>query len=267
MKSKSCIFIGGKQLGVDCLRILLATGIKPALVIPNLDDDGARPLWHESLATAAHSAGLKTIIGKKVRDPEIISEIKAINPDIIFCFGGMQIIPKEVLGIPKHGTLNIHPALLPKYRGRFSTVHALFNGEEYTGVTLHYMSEALDAGPIISQKKYKIEDSDTGKTLYDKFTAAGAELFKNFLNDWLSGKKIKATTQDENAATYYPKGLPNNGQINWSWSGQQIRNFIRAMTFEPFPPASLHIGDKKMVIVDEKYFNEFKKTHKDDEQK
>ncbi len=245
MKAKSCIFIGGKQLGVDCLKILLAAGIKPELVIPNLDDDGVSPLWHESLAAVARSAGLKTITGKKVRDPGIISEIQTINPDIIFCFGGMQIIPKEVLDIPKQGVLNIHPALLPKYRGRFSTVHALFNGEEYTGVTLHYMSEALDAGPIISQKKYKVEDGDTGKTLYDKFTAAGAELFKNFLKDWLNEKEIRATPQDEAVATYYPKGLPNNGEINWNWSGQQIKNFIRAMTFEPFPPANFAIGDKK----------------------
>lgn len=260
MAAKSCIFIGGKQLGVNCLRALLTAGVKPALVIPNLDDDGVNHLWHESLAATARSAGLKTIIGKKVRDPEIISEIKAANPDIIFCFGGMQIIPKEVLDIPETGTLNIHPALLPKYRGRFSTVHALFNGEEYTGVTLHYMNEALDAGPIISQKKYKIEDSDTGKTLYDKFTAAGTELFKDFIDNWLNGREIKAPPQNENAATYYPKGLPNNGQIDWSWNGRQIKNFIRAMTFEPFPPASFLIGDKKMVIVDEKYFDEYNKT-------
>ena len=159
MKKHSCVFIGGKQLGVNCLKALLKANIKPNLVIPNLDDDSTKPLWHDSLTKTAQDAGLKVITGIKVRDPIIISEIKKINPEIIFCFGGMQIIPKEVLEIPKLGTLNLHPALLPKYRGRFSTVHALFNGEEFTGVTLHYMSEALDAGPIISQKKYKIEDS------------------------------------------------------------------------------------------------------------
>ncbi len=250
-KNKSCIFIGGKQLGVNCLRTLLEAGVKPALVIPNLDDDGLKPLWHESLTKTAQDAGLKVITGIKVRDPIIIAEIKKINPEIIFCFGGMQIIPKEVLDIPKLGTLNIHPALLPKYRGRFSTVHALFNGEKYTGVTLHYMSEALDAGPIISQKKYPIEDSDTGETLYHKFTAAGTELFKEFLAKWLKGEKIIAFPQDETQATYYPKGLPNNGEIDWNWTGRQIKDFIRAMTFPPFPPASFKIGDQKMIIIKE----------------
>jgi methionyl-tRNA formyltransferase len=251
MKSKTCIFIGGKQLGVNCLKTLLGSGIKPTLVIPNLDDDGIKPLWHESLTKTAQDANLNILAAKKVRDPETIAEIKKINPDIIFCFGGMQIIPKEVLDIPKLGTLNIHPALLPKYRGRFSTVHALFNGEKYTGVTLHYMSEALDAGPIIYQKKYKIEENDTGKTLYDKFTTAGTELFQKFLYNWLSDKKIKAKPQNEKEATYYPKGLPNNGEINWNWTGRQIKDFIRALTFPPFPPASFQIGDKKMIIVEE----------------
>ena len=129
-KNKSCVFIGGKQLGVNCLKILLTANIKPALIIPNLDDDGAKPLWHESLTKTASDANLKIILGQKVRASETIAEIKKVNPEIIFCFGGMQIIPKDVLDIPKLGTLNIHPALLPKYRGRFSTVHALFNGEE-----------------------------------------------------------------------------------------------------------------------------------------
>ncbi len=251
MEKHSCIFIGGKQLGVDCLKILLEANIKPSLVIPNLDDDGQKLLWHESLTKTAKDAGLEVLIGKKVREPETIALINKINPEIIFCFGGMQIIPKEVLDIPKLGTLNLHPALLPKYRGRFSTVHALFNGEEYTGVTLHYMTEALDAGPIISQTKYKIEDEDTGETLYHKFTAAGTELFKEFLDKWLSGKKIIATPQDETQATYYPKGMPNNGEIDWNWTGIQIKNFIRALTFPPFPPASFKIGDQKIIIIKE----------------
>ena len=165
----------------------------------------------------------------------------------------MQIIPPEVLALPRLGTLNIHPALLPKYRGRFSTTHAIFNGETTHGVTIHWMDEGIDSGPIIMQEKFPITPDDTGKSVYDKFTAVGTRLFNEFLNTWLAEKQIVASPQDESQATYYPKGLPGAGAIDWSWSGEQIRNWIRAMTFAPFPPPSFHLGDKKMIIIDEKY--------------
>ncbi len=251
------VFIGGKQIGANCLARLLARGIRPEFVVANLDDAGEDKTWHASLVKIAREAGLETITGKKVRDPEIIQRIAATSPEIIFCIGGMQIIPKEVLDASKLGTLNIHPALLPKYRGRFSTVHAIFNGEKETGVTLHWMSEELDAGPIIMQERFPISPDDTGKTVYDRFTEAGSSLFDRFLDTWLSGARIVSTPQDESQATYYPKGLPNDGKIDWTWDGKKIRDFIRALTFEPFPPADFSLGEKKMVIVDEKYFKGF----------
>ncbi|MBI5412985.1 methionyl-tRNA formyltransferase [Candidatus Peregrinibacteria bacterium] len=250
----SCIFIGGKPIGVNCLKQLLKRDIKPSLVIGNLDDDGKDKSWYESLIKVARHAHLPIIKKQKVRESKVVEQIKNIHPEIIFCIGGMQIIPPEVLKIPKLGTLNIHPALLPKYRGRFSTAHAIFNGEKIHGVTMHWMNEGIDSGPIIMQKKFNITNDDTARMVYDKFTTTGSKLFDQFLNLWLNDKKIVATHQDESRATYYPKGLPGNGNINWSWSGKQIRNWIRAMTFEPFPPASFMLGNKKMIIVEENYF-------------
>ncbi len=259
MSNKICIFIGGKQIGVNCLKELLKEGIRPKLMIGNINDDGKDKSWHQSLIKVAQKNRLPVLVKKRVDNPTVSKKIKAINPEIIFCIGGTQIIPKEILKIPKLGCLNIHPALLPKYRGRYSTVHAVFNGEKYTGATLHWMDEGMDSGPIIMQKQIKINEDDTGQTLYEKvLTFTGTELFKKFLTLWLSGKKIPSRPQDEKKAIYFPKGLPNNGQIDWTWDGKKIRNFIRAMTFEPFPPADFNIGDKKMVIIDEKYFNGFK---------
>ena len=250
---KKCVFIGGKQIGKNCLELLLKYKIKPALVIGNKDDMGEDDQIHESVIKFAKNSGLKIIDNKPVKDPEVIKMIKNISPEIIFSIGGMQIIPKEVINTPKLGVLNIHPALLPKYRGRYSTVHAIFNGEKETGVTAHWMDEGIDTGSIIMQKSYPIEDNDTAKEVYNKFTEIGTTLFEDFLKLWISEKKIKATPQDESQATYYPKGLPNNGKIDWKWNGEQIRNFIRAMTFEPYPPVDFNLGNKKMVIIDEKY--------------
>lgn len=259
MNDKICVFIGGKQIGVNCLRVLIKEGVIPKLVIGNVDDKG-RDSWHQSLVKVAKALGLNVIVGKRVKDLEVIEKIKAVNPEVIFCIGGTQLIPKEVLNIPKYSCLNIHPALLPKYRGRYSTAWAIFNGEEYSGVTAHFMDEGIDAGPIIFQKKIKIKDYDTAKSLYDRvLTKTGEKLFIKFVKLWLSGSKITSRPQDEKLASYYPKGLPNNGEIDWSWEGPKILRFIKAMTFEPFPPVEFKIGNKKMVIVDKKYFKGFKK--------
>jgi methionyl-tRNA formyltransferase len=257
MEQHACAFIGGKQIGVDCLRRLLERGIVPSVVIGNMDDDGRDASWHESLIRVAEEAGIPVIRKRKVREADVIEHLRSVAPEIIFCIGGMQIIPKEVLQLPRLGCLNIHPALLPKYRGRYSTVHAIANGEEQTGVTIHWMDEGIDSGPVIMQRAFRIEDDDTGKTLYGKFTVHGGALFGEFLDLWLSGKEIAAVPQNESEATYYPKGMPNGGVIDWSWDGRKIRNFIRAMTFEPFPPAAFQIGDKKMVIIDERFFSGF----------
>lgn len=256
MINKNCIFIGGKQIGVNCLKQLLKRGVVPELIIGNLDDDG-EDTWHESLIKVAEEKGLDAIKNKKVKDPEVIKKIKEINPEIIFCIGGTQLIPSEVLVVPRLGCLNIHPALLPKYRGRYSTAHAIFNGEKYTGVTAHWMDEGIDSGPIIMQERIEIDENDTAKSLYDKFTSVGEKLFAEIIEKWINGERITSVPQNENEATFYKKELPNNGKIDWSWDGRKIRNFIRAMTFEPFPPASFNIGKKKMVIVDEKYFKGF----------
>ena len=184
MLNKICVFIGGKQIGVNCLKQLAQRGVKPKLVIGNLDDDGRDKSWHQSLIKLAKTQGLPAIAQKRVADPDIIQKIKSIKPEIIFCIGGTQIIPPAILKIPPLGCLNIHPALLPKYRGRYSTVHAIFNGEKYTGVTLHWMDSGMDSGPIIMQKKVKIAESDTGKTLYEKvLNETGTELFNGFLTN------------------------------------------------------------------------------------
>ncbi|MBU1031638.1 methionyl-tRNA formyltransferase [Patescibacteria group bacterium] len=255
---RNCVFIGGKQIGFNCLKILLKVGIVPKLVIGNFDDLG-KDSWHQSLVKFALENDLSTIKKRKVKDTSVYNKIREINPEIIFCIGGTQIIPKKVLDIPKIGCLNLHPALLPKYRGRFSTVHAIFNGEKYTGVTAHWMDEGIDSGPVIFQKRIKIDKNDTAKSLYDKFTKEGSILFAKIVDLWLKGQKIISTPQNEKQATFYLKTLPNNGEINWNWDGGKILRFIKAMIFEPFPPATFKIGDKEMVIVDKKYFKGFEK--------
>jgi methionyl-tRNA formyltransferase len=157
----------------------------------------------------------------------------------------MQLIPKEVLDIPRLGIVNVHPALLPKYRGRYSTAHAIFNGEKETGATLHFMDEGIDNGPIIMQKSFPIGKNDTAKTVYDTFTEVGTALFKRFVESLNRGEEIRSIPQDERKATYYPKSLPGGGKVDPSWDEETKKRFIRAMTFPPFPVPSLENEQSK----------------------
>lgn len=200
------------------------------------------------------------IISGSLDSSKVIKLISESRPEIIFCIGGTRIIPPKILNIPQLGCLNIHPSLLPKYRGRYSTAHALFNGETQTGVTLHWMDEGIDTGPIISQSTIGIDPDDTAKSLYNKFEVAGESLFLKFLFLWLSKNPIPSNAQDNNLATYYPKQLPNNEKIDWSWSGEKIRNFVRSMLFDPYPPIKIEIGKKTLVIIDEKHLTHYPKT-------
>ena len=133
-------------------------------------------------------------------------EIKG-KPDIIFFIGNTKILPEDKMIAP---CLNIHPGLLPKYRGRYSIPYVIFNGEEYFGVTLHWIDKGIDSGEIIMQEKIKIEEYDTAYSLWQKFNEVGERMFGEFLNMWLSCKPIVSYPQDEKEATYYHRHLPND---------------------------------------------------------
>ena len=251
MINTRCIFIGGKQLGLDCLDQIFEFDIRPQLALGNSDDNGEDKLLHQSFIKCAEKKNLRVIRNQSLRSLKLIESFKKAQPEIIFSIGGTRLIPPEILKIPRLGCLNIHPALLPKYRGRYSTAHAIFNGETRTGVTLHWIDGGIDTGPIVFQEPITISPDDTAKSLYEKLTVTGGKLFTRFLKLWLSGEPIPSMAQDNSLSTYYPKVLPNDGKIDWSWSGEQIRNFIRAMTFEPFPPIQMKFGEKDIVIIDE----------------
>ncbi len=246
---KKVVFIGGKQLGPDCLRILLKKGIRPQLVIGNLQDNGT-DTWHESLVKVSREAGLETLAMADLSDHEVIERIRSISPEIIFCIGCTQIISKEILDIPARGCLNIHPALLPKYRGRFSSAHAIFNGEKESGATLQWIDEGIDTGPVISQKSTEIRPDDTARTLYERVMALGRQLFEEFTDGWIAGKEIVSRPQDNSTATYYPKRLPNGGEPDPSWDKSKKDMFIRAMTFPPFPLKQISDEEKLSIRRD-----------------
>ena len=246
---KNYIFIGGKNLGVKSLEFMIKKKIYPKIVIPNKDDLGKDNVFNKSIKKFAREKKIKITSIKNLS--KLIKKRKITKPDIIFCIGSTQILPKNILKFSQKGIVNIHPSLLPKYRGRYSLVHAIFNGEKNTGATAHFLSNKIDTGKLILKKKFKIDHSDTAKDLYEKFTKTGFLIFKVIANRWIKDKKIKSYIYKGKIPSYINKNLPNSGILNWNWNTKQIYNFLRAVMHEPFLPPAIYIGKNKYYLCKE----------------
>ncbi len=246
MKKLNFIFVGGKKLGYECLNFLIKKKFKPLCVLPNKDDKGYDNSFNKSIVKLAKRKKIKIV---NIKSLVILLKKYKENLDVIFCLGSTRILPKNIIMIPKMGTLNIHPSLLPKYRGRYSLVHSIANGEKYAGLTSHWIGKEIDLGKIISKKRIIISKEDTGGTLYRKFTGSAIKEFKKIFLNIVQGKKIKTYKPKKGVTRYKNKHFPNNGNINWSWSGNKIYNFLRSMIHEPFPPPEIKIGSKNYYLV------------------
>ncbi len=178
-------------------------------------------LCHAELDSASNEEILK-----QVQDDKSAT----IDFFIVAAYG--QIIPKNILDLPKFGCLNIHPSLLPKYRGASPIQAALFHGDTETGVTIIKMDEKMDHGPKISDTRYQISETDTTETLIKGLAETGAELLLKTIPDYLTGK-IVPVEQNHSQATFCKMIKKNDGQIDWQKSATEIYNQWRA--FQPWP--------------------------------
>ncbi len=184
---------------------------------------------------------------EKIEDSKWNRRIKNLNPDLIIVAAYGQIIPKEILDIPKYGALNIHPSLLPKYRGASPIQATILNGDKISGVTIMLMDEKMDHGPILGSTKLQITNSQTYKELSEKLAGLGAELLIKTLPDWIEGK-IKTKPQNHSKATFCKIIKKQDGKINWTKSAEEIERQIRA--FHEWPTAFTFFNDKQLKILE-----------------
>ncbi len=176
-----------------------------------------------------------------------LEKIGELKPDLIIVAAYGQIIPKEILDIPKHGALNIHPSLLPKYRGASPIQTAILNGDEISGVTIMLMDEKMDHGPIVASTKFQISNKPTYEELSKKLADAGAKLLIKTLPDWINGK-IKAKLQNHSKTTFTKIIKKEDGKIDWNKSAEEIERQIRA--FHEWPTAYTFWNNKQLKILD-----------------
>lgn len=175
-----------------------------------------------------------------------IETIKELAPDLMLVIAYGKIIPQSILDIPKHGCINIHASLLPKYRGASCLQAPILNGDTETGVTIMKMDAQMDTGPIISQAKITLDDQETLATLHDKLSLLGAENLIPSLLDYCD-KKIEPRAQDNSQASYVNLTSKEDGHIEPGHSAEFIARQVRALN--PWPSTYLHLNNGEKVKI------------------
>lgn len=165
---------------------------------------------------------------------EEYQELLVLKPDLIITAAYGQIVPEEILNLPRLGCINVHASLLPKYRGGAPVHYAIINGEEVTGVTIMYMAKKMDAGNIISQATVEIAHDETTGQLYDRLSEVGADLLVDTLPSIIN-QTNESIAQDESLVTYAPIIKHEDEKIDFNKSANDIYNLVRGLN--PWPGA------------------------------
>jgi len=233
------------DVGYECLDALIQNDEYILAVITHKDNP-EEEIWFRSVAKLARKYDIPVQTPDSMNTPDWIERIRSWAPDLIFSFYYRNMIHEEILKIPRLGAFNMHGSLLPKYRGRVPINWAILHGEKTTGVTLHHMVRRPDAGDIVDQEAVPIVPDDTAQEVFNKcVTAARLVLLRQI--EALTTGTAPRRAQDESQATYFGGRKPEDGQIDWSQSAENIYNLIRAVT-QPYPGAFTQGDGKKLFI-------------------
>ncbi len=242
----SAVVFAYHNVGYRCLSVLLAHGVNVKLVVTHRDNP-KETIWFESVHRLAELHGIPTITPDNPNEPEVVEQIRALQPDFFFSFYYREMLKAPLLAIPRRGGLNMHGSLLPKYRGRVPVNWAIIHGEKETGATLHYMTEKPDNGDIVAQQAVPILPNDTAFEVFQKVTVAAEMALDGCLPALLAGK-AQAVKQDLSKGAYFGGRKAEDGIIDWSQSARQIHNLVRAVA-PPYPGATTRLLGKPMRIL------------------
>lgn len=229
------VFMGAGSFACPALRSLLDSPRDDVVTIVAQPDRPAGRRLHLKPCPVREFAtrrGLSVLTPEHASSPQFVMELAKLKPDLIVVTDYGQFLKPNLLAVPPLGTVNIHPSLLPKYRGAAPIQWAIANGEVETGVTVLYVTEKMDAGDIIVQERVPIRDDATTQTLEPLLAEVGAALILRAL-DMLREGPVRAIPQDESQATFAPKLKKEDGRINWNMPAQAIAHRVRA--FQPWP--------------------------------
>jgi methionyl-tRNA formyltransferase len=241
--AQSAVVFAYHSVGVRGIKVLLARGVRIALVVTHRDNPN-ETIWFDSVAELCAENQIPALFDP---DPEtLFKSVSEISPDFIFSFYYRNMLPEGVLALAKRGAFNLHGSLLPKYRGRVPVNWAVLHGETETGATLHEMTVKPDAGAIIAQTAVPILPDDTAHDVFGKLTVASEQTLWHAVPALLAGTAVRLPN-DLSQGSYFGGRKPEDGRINWQHTGQQVYNLHRAVA-PPYPGAFTDQNGHRFII-------------------
>jgi len=240
MPKSRLLFMGTPEFAVPSLKILIDAGYPVVGVVTQPDKPKGRGqrLQPSPVKGLAEEHGLLVLQPERVREETFLQIFRGLNPDLVVVAAFGQILPGEILERPKRGCVNVHPSLLPKYRGAAPLNWTLIRGEKTTGVTIMMMDAGVDTGDIILQEETSVGAGETCDGLHDRLSMMGADLLLKAIEQMEAGTAIRKP-QDHQQATYAPRLKKEDGRIDWGRDAFEIVNFIRGLSSTPGAYTSL----------------------------
>ena len=240
--------MGTPDFSVGALKSLAENGYEIAGVVTQPDKPRGRGKASAMtpVKEAALELGLTVYQPSRVREQSFMDTVRALNPDVIVVSAFGQIIPKALLELPRYGCVNIHVSLLPKYRGAAPIQWAVMDGEPISGVTIMQMDEGLDTGDMLAKTEVPLEPDETGGSLFDKLSRAGAELLIRTLPALEQGTLTPEKQPLESPTAYARMIRKEDGRIDWNLEAEAIERRIRGLN--PWPSAYTELTGKILKI-------------------
>ena len=230
------VFMGSPEFALPCLRALAEAGYDLRLVVTQPDRRAGRGgrMRPPAAKAEAQRLGIPVFQPRSLRDPESVAELAAVEPDLIVVAAYGRILPAAVLDLPRHPVVNVHPSLLPRWRGPSPVAAAILAGDHETGLSIIELVEEMDAGPVLAARPFPVAPTDTTASLEARLAEEGADLLVETLPRWLRGE-LQATPQDESLVTVCPLLEKGDGHLAAGMTAREAERAVRA--YDPWPGA------------------------------
>ena len=248
MSDLRIIFMGTPEFACPTLQMLIDRGENVVAVVTQPDRPKGRgqQLQPPPVKILAEQHGIPVLQPHKVRTPESLAELATFKPDLIIVVAFGQILPKALLEMPRHGCINIHASLLPRYRGAAPINWCIINGETETGITTMQMDVGLDTGDMLVKRAIPIGPDETASELHDRLAPLGAATMAETL-DLLRDGQLTPVKQDDSLTCYAAMLKKDLGAVDWNRSAAEIHNLVRGVT--PWPGAFSFLDGKLLKVL------------------
>ena len=240
------VFMGNPEFAIPTLKLLLKSRHDLLAVVSNKPKPMGRGriLKSTPVGQFAKENKIKLLEPDNLSSIDFHNQLENLEADI-FLVVAYRILPEKIIGIPKHGAINLHVSLLPKYRGAAPIQWALMNGDTETGITVFQINRKVDTGDILVQKKFPIYKDDNMLTLGTRLCNSGAEIMVDVIGKIEKGS-IKISKQNQESVSFAPKITKKMRCINWSWSATKIHNWVRGLS--PYPSMYTFLNGQNMKV-------------------